>query len=364
MAVQLVDNFDLSSKKPLDSRAYWETLAALQANKTILMPNGFLAYVEDKKCYYIMSCTNPADPSTYTWSEFKTGSTGGSGTTGTVYTAGDNIQISPDNKISAIIDLSNYYTKSQVDSLIEQLWAVINNKPVPADAINNNYNDNILEAITSSNVESWIADHIHSDSDRFSPEISCGSKFTIKDGTYNAQWVVVGADTELDKGDQPLTKPHLSLIPATNIGKDPMNDSKITSGAYVGSKFYKETMPTIVAALQKVLGNHLLARRVRLANSTDGNHSNSSAYYTVYANLMDERQIWGKSTYENKYDVGDDTEALPGFKNYKDKIWGSSYFWTRSVYDNIYFVVAGPDGAVCPGTASVSNAIRPLITIG
>lgn len=102
MAVQLVDNFDLSSKKPLDSRAYWDTLAALQANRTVLMPDGFLAYVKDKKCYYIMNCTNPADPSTYKWSEFKTGAASGSGsTTGPSYTAGDNIQIDSDNKISA-----------------------------------------------------------------------------------------------------------------------------------------------------------------------------------------------------------------------------------------------------------------------
>ena len=102
MAVQLVDNFDLSSKKPLDSRAYWDTLAKLQANRTVLMPDGFLAYVKDKKCYYIMNCTNPADPSTYKWSEFKTGAASGSGsTTGPTYTAGDNIQIDSDNKISA-----------------------------------------------------------------------------------------------------------------------------------------------------------------------------------------------------------------------------------------------------------------------
>lgn len=102
MAVQLVDNFDLSSKKPLDSRAYWDTLVALQANRTVLMPDGFLAYVKDKKCYYIMNCTNPADPSTYKWTEFKTGASSGSGsTTGPSYTAGDNIQIDSDNKISA-----------------------------------------------------------------------------------------------------------------------------------------------------------------------------------------------------------------------------------------------------------------------
>ena len=354
MAVQLVDNFDLSSKKPLDSRAYWETLAALQANKTILMPNGFLAYVEDKKCYYIMNCTNASDPSTYTWSEFKTGGP------------------------SSTIDLSNYYTKSQVDDLIKQLQSTIQGgttsggttsstiiNAISADDINNKYDDNSLDDITASNIESWITNYIHSDSDRFNSNISCGTKVTIQDGTYNTQWVVVGADTELNKGDTPLTKPHLSLIPVINLGNGQMNTSSTSAGAYANSKMNKETIPAIVNALQKVLGNHLLARRVRLANSTDGSQSNANAYYTVYANLMCERQIWGKSTYENEYDVGDDTEALPGFSKYKDKIYGSSVFWLRSVYNSIRFVSAYSDGSVTSRyAASVSSGVRPLITIG
>ena len=200
MAVQLVDNFDLSSKKPLDSRAYWKTLAELQANKTILMPNGFLAYVEDKKCYYIMNCTNPADPS------------------------------------------SNYYTKSQVDELIKQLQSTIQGgttsggttqggttsggttsstiiNAISADDINNKCLNNSLDDITASNIESWVAKYIDSNSNKFNSDIALGSKFIIKDGTYNAQWVVVGADTELNKGDTTkLTKPHLSLIPVVNLG--------------------------------------------------------------------------------------------------------------------------------------------------
>ena len=256
-----------------------------------------------------------------------------------------------DNKLSLYLttnDISNYYTSSS------------------ADYINISYRDNRIEPITSSNVESWIAKYIYSNIDRFSNTISCGTKFTIKDGIYNAQWVVVGADTELNKGDVPLTKPHLSLIPATNLGTDVMNDFMISSGAYAGSKMNRQTIPVIVKALQKVLGNHLLARRVKLANSTDGihSHSNSSAYYTVYANLLCERQVFGISNCENFYDIGDDTEALPGFKNYKDKIYDSSGFWLRSVFDGSAFVVALGDGSVVCNYADLSNGVRPLITIG
>ena len=239
------------------------------------------------------------------------------------------------------------------------------NNPISADGINNRYLNNKIEDITSSNIESWIANYIYIASDRFNPEISCGTKFTIQDGTYNAQWVVVGADTELHKGDIKLTRPHLSLIPVTNLGKSKMNDSDITYGAYVGSKMNRETIPPIVEALQKVLGNHLLARRVKLANNIDNNgKSNASAYYTVYANLMCERQIWDKSEFEYFYDIGDDVEALPGFKNYKDMIYGSSNFWLRSVFYNDSFVSGYSNGDVSVDDASFSSGVRPLITVG
>ena len=177
--------------------------------------------------------------------------------------------------------------------------------------------------------------------------------------------MVVGADTELYKGDTPLTKPHLSLIPVTDLGNDVMNDYGLTAGAYVGSMMFKETIPAIVKALQKVLGKHLLARRVRLANDTHNGKSSASAYYTVYANLMCIRQIWGNNYYDNSYDIGDDTEALPGFKNYMNMIYGSSDFWTRSVCDNSCFVLAYRDGSVLAyDDADRSRGVRPLITIG
>ena len=274
-------------------------------------------------------------------------------------------KIETDAKLESYLtknDLNNYYTKSQVDTLIKQ-QQIINNA-ISSDDINNRYTDNILEAITSSNIESWIAKYIYSNLDRFKNTISCGSKVTIQDGIYNAQWVVVGADTELNKGDMPLTKPHLSLIPVTNLGNGQMNDSYTSYGAYVGTKMYKETIPKIVAALQKVLGSHLLARRVKLANNIDSNgKSNGSAYYTVYANLMNERQVFGTSTSENSYDIGDDTTALPGFSNYKNMIYGSSGFWLRSVYDGYGFVIAGSGGSV-RYDAGGSYGVRPLITIG
>ena len=267
--------------------------------------------------------------------------------------------------------------------------------------INNRYNNNKLETITASNIESWISNYIYSASDRFNTGISCGSIVTIQDGTYNADWVVVGADTELNKGDTKLTAPHLSLIPAGALGcESPMNDSATTAGGYAGSKMNKETIPKIVEALQKVLGDHLLARRVKLANSTDNNgKSNGSAYYTVYANLLCARQVFGKSTFqttyessssytvENSYDIGDDPTALPGFSKYMEKFyWPSIHsdqfadgFWLRSVGSTTTFAIAsiisywsgtelynlnGASFNTANDTSHYRGQIRPLITIG
>ena len=145
-----------------------------------------------------------------------------------------------------------------------------------------------------------------------------------------------------------------------------MNDVYITAGAYANSKMNTKTIPAIVKALQSVLGDHLLARRVKLANSVGSSNykSNGSAYYTVYANLLCERQVWGRSELENSYDVGDDTEALPGFSKYKDKICGFSGFWLRSVYNDGIFVIARGDGTIEVNGANASYGIRPLITIG
>ena len=261
------------------------------------------------------------------------------------------------------IDLSNYYTKSQADALIKHRQ-IINNSS-SADEINNKFSTNFLESIAASNVESWFDNYIYSDQDRFSNNISCGNKVTIQDGTYNAQWVVVGADTEIGKGDTPLSKPHLSLIPVVNLGIAQMNDFMTTSGGYANSEMNTKTIPKIVKALQSVLGDHLLARRVKLANSVDSNYkSNASAYYTVYANLMCVRQIYGNHGYENGYDIGDDIAALPGFKKYKNKICGSSRFWLRSVYNDGIFVIARGDGTIEVNGANASYSIRPLITIG
>lgn len=68
--MQVIDNFELSAKKSLDSRQNWKSLESLKSNTDILMPQGFLAYCRNEDKWYKMNCTDESNPTTYTWSEF------------------------------------------------------------------------------------------------------------------------------------------------------------------------------------------------------------------------------------------------------------------------------------------------------
>ena len=74
--MQVIDSFELSAKKSLDSRQNWESLNALKSNTETLMPQGFLAYCKNEDKWYKMNCTDESNPTTYTWSEFGKGSEG------------------------------------------------------------------------------------------------------------------------------------------------------------------------------------------------------------------------------------------------------------------------------------------------
>lgn len=189
-------------------------------------------------------------------------------------------------------------------------------------------------------------------------------------------WQVVGVDTELGKGDVPLTKHHITLVPKLYLTTNRIHNSNSNCRGYANSNImYAVTIPAIVSRLEDVLGEHLLERRVKLTNETgyDGDcRSSGFKYYSVKANLLCQMQVFGISTvmtsYGNAYDAGDDTEQLPGFKTGKVKIGNGYWYWLRDVYGysagNYNFTVVDPNGY--RGSLRVYNSlgVRPLITIG
>lgn len=91
MGITVGDNFDHKSKKPLDGRVQYATLAAMKAVSDANIYEGCTAFcVETGKEYRFLS-SNTVNENTGKWREHE----------GQTYTGGDNVEISNENVISA-----------------------------------------------------------------------------------------------------------------------------------------------------------------------------------------------------------------------------------------------------------------------
>lgn len=72
--MQIISNFTSSQDKFLDDRQRWASKTALEANDSVVMPNGFQAFCAAEGKWYQLSTSDPKDFSKYTWTEVNTGS--------------------------------------------------------------------------------------------------------------------------------------------------------------------------------------------------------------------------------------------------------------------------------------------------
>ena len=92
MGISIADNFNIQSKKPLDGRNQFATLASMKAVTDANIYEGCEAYCVETDKYYKFLSSNTVDLSTGKWRERASG--------GANYTAGNGIKISQQNVIS------------------------------------------------------------------------------------------------------------------------------------------------------------------------------------------------------------------------------------------------------------------------
>ena len=105
-----------------------------------------------------------------------------------------------------------------------------------------------------------------------------------------------------------------------------MNSSDTTSGGYVGSKLYTETLPIVETSIKNVFGSsHVLKYRALLTkgiNTSATNRypgttgaSNALAWYDAYVNLMNMVQVTGNiGASSSFFDAGADNIQFPLFR--------------------------------------------------
>ena len=246
------------------------------------------------------------------------------------------------------------------------------NVMLPASTINGEGENQITVISSLEDADIFVNSRIRSDG-----TFNCylGEEIVIDDTV----WQVVGVDTELGKGDIPLTRHHITLVPKTNLLNSAIHSINADCHGYANSDMYRYVIPLIVAKLEHVLGDHLLTRRVKLTNATSsgtsprGYMASGTGYYTVKANLLSQMQVFGtiNSKYGNEFELFDDTEQLPGFKTNKVAKGSDSWYWLRDVYGYYSSNGAFSFGNVYTDGSLYHNAVynsgggvRPLITVG
>lgn len=205
-------------------------------------------------------------------------------------------------------------------------------------------------------------------------EIAAG---TFKDMYIGDYWTIGGVnyriaafDYYLNCGDTNTTAHHVVLVPDTNLYSHVMNDTNITTGAYVGSKMYTEGLEQAKTTIKAAFSGHVLSHRIYLSNATSNGKASAGAWVDSEVDLMCEHMVYGNgvfspvsdgSTIPNNYRV--EKSQLPLFQHEPSRICNRASWWLRDVISASYFALVGYDGNATYGGASSSHGVRPTFCI-
>lgn len=205
-------------------------------------------------------------------------------------------------------------------------------------------------------------------------EIAAG---TFKDMYIGDYWTIGGVnyriaafDYYLNCGDTNTTAHHVVLVPDTNLYSHVMNDTNITTGAYVGSKMYTEGLEQAKTTIKAAFSGHVLSHRIYLSNATSNGKASAGAWVDSEVDLMCEHMVYGNgvfspvsdgSTIPNNYRV--EKSQLPLFQHEPSRICNRASWWLRDVISASYFALVYYSGYASYYNASYSYGVRPAFCI-
>lgn len=205
----------------------------------------------------------------------------------------------------------------------------------------------------------------------------------IKAGTFEDMyigdyWTIGGVvyriaafDYYYRAGDTDMTTHHVTLVPDANMYTHVMNDTNITTGAYVGSKMYTEGLTQAKTTINSAFGEaHVLNHRQYLQNATTDGYASGGSWYDSTVELMTEQNVYGGKIFSNiqngtalanSYTV--DKSQYPLFAFRPDMISNRQWFWLRDVVSASRFAFVAASGAADAYHASGANGVRPAFSI-
>ena len=212
--------------------------------------------------------------------------------------------------------------------------------------------------------------------------ISAGNFDDIYIGDYfidsnNKVYRIAGLDTELNKGDTPLTSHHAVIVTDFALTSMGWNTTDTTAGGYKSSAVQAYCDGAGQAAVESVFGAaHVLTCRDLL--SSDINASAASPGYSAVqgaasswgwsshkVRLMSEVEVYGARVWSGAYDIGTANEQFPLFRLMPQLATGFHYgYWLSGIADAIRAcTVSNTCHATCTST-SIALGVRVRFLLG
>lgn len=195
--------------------------------------------------------------------------------------------------------------------------------------------------------------------------------------TSNKKYLVADLDYRLYCGDTECNTHHVLIIPERIMGTAKMNDTNVTTGAYVGSKMYTEYLAPFKAVIQNDFeNNHILNHKNYFANAVTNGYESAGAWVESKIELMNECMVYGSNIFHNISNGTNiptnhtiDKSQLSIFQHRKDLIIARNdageryWYWLRDVVSSSNFALVANNGSSNNGGASYSDGVRPAFLI-
>jgi hypothetical protein len=183
-------------------------------------------------------------------------------------------------------------------------------------------------------------------------------------------WVIAGFDYYANCGDNAVLGHHAVIVPATNLYSAKMNDSNVTTGAYVGSAMYTTNLASAKTTISGIFGTHLKTHRILLQNAMSNGYPSGGIWADSTVDLMSEVMVYGTHHFSSMadgttipYEYACEDSQLPLMAQNKALIHTRQDYWLRDAVSASNFArVNGAGNCVCVA-ASDSVGVRPAFCI-
>lgn len=216
-----------------------------------------------------------------------------------------------------------------------------------------------------------------------SQQIAAGTFDDVFIGDYiigkvsKRKYLVADINYRLNMGDTECKTPHILMIPERIMGTAKMNDTNITTGAYVGSKMYIEyLMPFKEVIYNDFESEHIVSHRNLFANATTNGYESAGGWFHSDIELMNEIMVYGSNIFHNiqnganlAYNYTMDKQQLSLFRLKPDLTVARNdageryWYWLRDVVSASNFADVVSNGSATSSSASNSSGVRPAFLI-